>query len=103
MALFGVPRAHGDDVDRAIRPALALADGLLGAEPVPWVEFHTRRARALVALRRGGGDPGPGGELASLAALGARLGLARDAPALRALARTSAAREAAGAPAPEVP
>ncbi|BCX17951.1 MAG: hypothetical protein KatS3mg117_1633 [Geminicoccaceae bacterium] len=92
----------GGELDEVLAEAAAL-EAALGAEPLPWVEFHAGRARALVALRRGGADPGPAGELDRLAALGERLGLGRDARALRALARTAAVGEVPHAPTAEVP
>ena len=86
--------------------ALALADALeafTAAEPIARASFLADRARTLVALARDGPSPALRARLEALAAEAARVGLAREGPALLALADGARAGEARCASSREAP
>lgn len=100
-AIEGCLAASEDDA------ALSLADRLetwLGAEATAWAAVQIERARAVVARRRLGPEPAILDRLARLAAEAGRIGLARLARELGALAEAPRAGDAPRAPPfPEVP
>ncbi len=82
------------DWDRVEAYATAL-EHFTRAEPLPWVEFHVARGRALAAFGRGRRDAALASAIASLLAQARRHQLRPDEPGLRA-----AAKALAGTPGP---
>ena len=68
MAVFGAPRAHEDDPERAVRAGLAIRDGLAESEVDVRIAVHTGEALVALGARVAAGEAMVAGDVVNTAA-----------------------------------